>query len=345
MIATFGLRAPGVRISGVRLRMGTSRAVRPALRTSLKTSLTASAALAMVLAQAGAAHAVIFNEATASGATPGGGTVTDTDDQSVSVENANPVLTVTKTPSFTDGGAGTGAEPGDEITYTYVVTNAGNVTISGITLDDAHDGAGTAPVPGTPTLTDNGTAGDSTDDGADASYDTLAPGDTLTYTATYTVLQADVDNRGGGTGADANDDDIDNTATANGIYLADPADPDDNVPVAGSASAAVDLFVNQAITIVKTVDDETEVVAGQTLTYTYTVTNSGNTNLTEVTVTETTFTGTGTPPVPTLLSVTNNSGNSADDGADNDVDLLAPGDVATFTATYTVTQQDIDELQ
>ena len=327
---------PRLRAEGVRLRFPTASNMRPAL--------AGTAALALVLAQAGGAHAAIDNTATASGGTPAGGTVTDTDTQSASVAAANPTLTVTKTPAFTDGGAGTGAEPGDVITYTYTVTNSGNVTLTDVSLADVHDGTGTLSGPTLDSITN--TSGNSVDtNGTDGVVDVLAPGDALTFTATYTVTQADVDGGGGGTGANAGDDDIDNVATATGTYLGDPGDATDDQTVTGSDSAAVDLFVNQAITVVKTVDDDTDVVAGQVLTYTYTVTNSGNTNLTDVTVTETAFNGTGTPPVPTLASITNTSGNSADDGIDNDVDTLAPGDVATFTATYTVTQRDVDELQ
>jgi len=42
-------------------------------------------------------------------------------------------------------------------------------------------------------LTDNGTAGDSTDAADDGSWDVLAPGDVITFTGTYVVTQADVD--------------------------------------------------------------------------------------------------------------------------------------------------------
>ncbi len=84
---------------------------------------------------------------------------------------------------------------GQVITYTYTVTNDGNVVIRGVAVGDTHNAAGAAPTPTNETLlTDGGTAGDSTDAGVDGSWDVLAPGDTITFTGTYTVQQADIDN-------------------------------------------------------------------------------------------------------------------------------------------------------
>jgi len=85
---------------------------------------------------------------------------------------------------------------GQIITYTYVVTNTGNQTLSDISLSDVHGGSGIAPVPDADgaTLTDNGTIGDSSNTTTgDSSWDVLAPGDTITVTATYEVTQSDVD--------------------------------------------------------------------------------------------------------------------------------------------------------
>ncbi len=94
------------------------------------------------------------------------------------------------------GNTNPNAEVGDTINYTYAVTNTGNLTFSTVWVSDVHNGFGTAPAPGAPALTaDLATPGDSTDGNpADAVWDNLAPADTITFAASYAVIQADVDN-------------------------------------------------------------------------------------------------------------------------------------------------------
>jgi uncharacterized repeat protein (TIGR01451 family) len=102
---------------------------------------------------------------------------------------ANPDLTVTKSADLD-----TNVPAGTTVTYTYDVTNTGDVTLSNINLADVHNGSGAAPTPGSETLiTDVAPIGNSTDAGANGVWDTLAPGDTVRFTATYVVTQADVD--------------------------------------------------------------------------------------------------------------------------------------------------------
>ena len=101
----------------------------------------------------------------------------------------NPSITVTKT-ADTD----TNVPAGVSVTYTYVVSNTGNQFISDITLVDVHNGSGPAPTPTNETLSlDNGIINDSTDASVDGSWDSLAPGDEVTFTATYVVTQNDID--------------------------------------------------------------------------------------------------------------------------------------------------------
>ena len=99
------------------------------------------------------------------------------------VEAPNPGLTVVKTSDKTGQ-----VKLGDEITYTITVTNNGNVTISGVKLNDSLTG-------------DNWTLGD------------IKPGEIVTRTTTYTVTEADIlagkiENHAIAAGKDPNGNDI-----------------------------------------------------------------------------------------------------------------------------------------
>jgi Domain of unknown function DUF11 len=84
---------------------------------------------------------------------------------------------------------------GEVITYTYTVKNIGNVAMSGVKVTDVHNGYGPTPVPSGEILTnDVAPTGDSTDTVAsNGIWDSLGVGDTLKFTANYTVTQQDVD--------------------------------------------------------------------------------------------------------------------------------------------------------
>ena len=304
------------------------------------------------------AYAVISNTVEVKGTAPGGTTdgVTDSATATVDVEDAAPILTVTK--SATIGGSpvdGTtdNAGAGTVITYTYTVTNDGNVGVTNVSLSDDHgtdaDGAlgtiaiDTGSVPGAP----------SNDDAADGNWDYLAPGDTVTWTASYTVTQGDINTQSGD-----GDGTLENTVTASAGYEDSDGNP---ATVQGTASEVVDLenanaslLMAKAATVggspVNGVDDD--VAVGTTITYIYTITNNGNVPVSDITLNDA-FNGSPagfTQPDPdignTSATLTNTSGNSADNtSGDSKWDVLAPGDVLTITTTYVVTQSDVDNLQ
>ena len=180
----------------------------------------------------------IENTATATGTAPDSSKVTASDDEEVTTVTAEPKLTVEKTAVPT-----TGVKVDDKVTYTVVVTNSGNVTVSGITLADAKMSAEDAP----------------------AAFD-LAPGDdpkTITYT--YTVTQADVD-----AGK------IDNTASATG------KDPKNKEVTASDVATVTTVAADPDVSVTKTAtlpNEKEKVAVGDTVTYTVVVSNTGNVTL------------------------------------------------------------------
>ena len=146
----------------------------------------------VVVAGTGTAYAEIDNTAIAAGTYNGSPVTSNTATVSVTVAPAAPALEITKTATpDSDVPAGT------VVTYTYTVRNSGNQMLTNISLNDVHDGSGPAPLPANETLTtDVGTTGDSTDGPAnDGVWSSLAPGDVITLTATYTITQTDVDTK------------------------------------------------------------------------------------------------------------------------------------------------------
>ncbi len=284
-------------------------------------------ALAGLLISGSPAFATIDNTVTVTGSSPGNtDDVTDTASETVDVENAAPDMAVTKTADVT-----VNVPVGNTITYTYTVTNNGNVTLADVSLAESHEGTGPAPVPLGETLT---TGTNSTDVTAnDGIWSSLAPGETVTWTATYVVTLGDLTGQV--------DNDLDNTVTATAT------------PAAGAfaggpftATEEVDLVdQNGSLAITKVADDDTDVIVGQTITYTYTVTNDGNVPISNISLADVVTAGSGGNPTPVIDTLTNTSGLSSDDGLDNIFDLLHPGDVVTYTGTYVVTQSDVDNLQ
>ncbi|HET8940820.1 MAG TPA: hypothetical protein VFN13_02385, partial [Rudaea sp.] len=200
----------------------------------------------------------INNTATAHGKPPTGADVTSTDTDTVTFTPA-PAITIDKTDNATTS---TGA--GDTITYSFKVTNTGNVTLNPVTVTDPLSGLSAITCP----------------------VSVLAPAATTTCMATYVVKQSDV-----------NAGVINNTATAHGT-------PPTGSDVTSTDTDVVTLTQTPDLASVKQLlgytdaDASTTVSVGDTLHFKITVSNIGNTTLTNVTVTDTlTLTNiTGTSP-------------------------------------------------
>ncbi|MFI6639078.1 hypothetical protein ACIBNE_05645, partial [Streptomyces sp. NPDC050504] len=231
----------------------------------------------------------VDNSATATGTPPGGGDpVTSDPDETTVPADRNPALTLVKSADKND------LVLGETVTYSFVVTNTGNVTMSDVKVNEGKfSGSGAMSAIACP-------------DEAKS----LAPGASVTCTATYKVTQADVD-----AGK------VDNSATATGTPPGggDPvtSDPDETT---------VPSDPKPALEIVKSADKD-ELVLGESVTFSFKATNTGNVTLTDVKINEGKFTG---------------SGKMSDITCPDEAKSMAPGASVTCTATYVVTQADVD---
>jgi uncharacterized repeat protein (TIGR01451 family) len=292
------------------------------------------------------AMAAVTNTVNVTATAPSGpaGGVTGTASATVDVQNAAPAIDVVRNWGFAPGGDVNNnglVDAGDQIIYTYIVHNTGNVTLKDVTAADLHDGTGGQPVSVTPVSvsTDNGsnpagTLNDSTDVGAnnDGDWDKLGPDDVIIFVSQpYTVLPGDL------TAPTSSDLDLDGTVTATGNY--NPGSG--NTSVNGNSSAAVPLNVVPKLVVSKTASPNLNVAAGDTVTYTYIVKNDGTVPITNVTLHDT-HKGVLDALVPNFSQWVTNNGSTL---SGNTITTLAPGDEAEFTATYIVTQNDVDTLQ
>ncbi|MEU7524299.1 hypothetical protein AB0A74_01035 [Saccharothrix sp. NPDC042600] len=230
----------------------------PSNTLSVGASMTCSAVY--VVRQSDVDHGSIGNTATATGVAPDGTQVgSPPSDAAVSIP-ATASMAVTKTADPASVGSA-----GDSITFSVVVTNTGNVTLTGLAVAD------TLAAPAGPEIT------------VTCPSNVLAPGESTTCTSSpYTVTQADTDHGS-----------VSNTATASATA------PDGGTTTSPSSSATVPVVPAPAITLVKTADPTTVSAAGQTITYAFLVTNTGNVTLTDITVLDTPAVPAGPAPAVT----------------------------------------------
>jgi len=255
----------------------------PGAPGTLQPGQSISATASYVLTQEDLDRGAVDNTATTTGEDPTGEVVDATDDVTVPVPQA-PAIELVKDASLEGDGV-----IGDTIEYSFTATNTGNVTLTEVEIED--------PLPGLSELVYSwpGEPG------------VLAPGDSVTATASYTLTQADLDNGG-----------VDNTATVEGTPpTGDPVDATDdaNVPLEGAP----------AIELVKDASLEGDGVVGDTIEYSFTATNTGNVTLTDVVIDD---------PLPGLSELVYSW--------PGEPGVLAPGDSVTATATYALTQADLD---
>ncbi len=176
---------------------------------------------------------------------------------------------------------------GEIITYSFTVTNEGNVSLGALTVADQLSGLSEIYL----------ISGDLNGNGL------LDPSEIWVYTATYQVTQNDLDLG-----------EIYNEAEVSAFFGFDSVQDGTNLTVLICQFPSIDIQ--------KTASQPSFNQAGEVITYTFTVTNTGNVTLSNVSVSD---------PLPGLSAISPAS-----------VGSLASGASATFTATYTITQSDLD---
>jgi uncharacterized repeat protein (TIGR01451 family) len=185
----------------------------------------------------------LTNTARAEGKDPNGEDVWDEDSETITAD-LQPGIAITKSASPL-----TYAAVGTVINYTITVENTGNVSLTDITVDDPLVASGPTYV-----------SGDLNDDGI------LQPDETWTYTASYVITLADLNNGS-----------FTNIASVTGL------DPD-GTEISDSDDARVTAVLNPQISLTKTANRPTFTAPGQAVVYTITVRNTGNVTLNDIMV-------------------------------------------------------------
>jgi uncharacterized repeat protein (TIGR01451 family) len=231
-------------------------------------------------------------------------TVAPGQDQQLAVVNRHPGALVVKEGNVR-------AHHGDTLTFTFDVSNAGNAPLHGVTVHDDHcPDANVSPVP---------------DKGADATPDTLDPGDHWVYTCTMPVPPH----------AAGEEDPIHNTVTAT-------ATDDDGHTVTATDGHTTDIL-HPGLALDKKVrvgtgpyvDGPVEAYVGDTLDYRVTVRNTGDAVLSLAW-----GAGKSAAFVDPRCDKATIAGPAGDDGNGR----LDPGETWTYTCSHRVTAHDPDPL-
>jgi hypothetical protein len=211
----------------------------------------------------------VTNTATASGVPPGTTFATGSPPSSTTTptESPRPLVSIIKT-GVASGGFGSPLRVGQTISYTYLVTNIGNVVLTSVAVDDPALGSVTCPAPAPPGLD-------------------IGQSVTCTADSDYVVTAADVA-RGS----------VIDTATATGDGgtggTSPPSDP--STEIVQTEPPAPEVAIHK-LGAVAPVTDQDAAELGDTVHYTYLVTNIGNVNLTTVAVDDASI-GSVTCPTP-----------------------------------------------
>ncbi|RZA00453.1 MAG: DUF11 domain-containing protein [Sphingobacteriaceae bacterium] len=260
--------------------------------TSLLPGASANLTAVHVLTQSDIDAGSVTNQASITGKDPKGNNVSKvSDDPNTPAQDDATIVSIAATPAmtFTKVAISSGVNTGDVVTYTITVKNTGNVTLNNIVVTDPN------------AIVTGGTIA------------TLAPGASVSVTATHILTQSDV-NKGT----------VVNQANASakdpkGNTISKVSD-DPNTPAVNDATI-ITIGATPSMVLTKTANN-TGVKAGDVINYTLIVKNTGNVTLTNVSVTD------AGADVGSISPAT--------------ITTVLPGATAVVTAKHTLTQSEIN---
>ncbi|MBS9773522.1 MAG: DUF11 domain-containing protein, partial [Gammaproteobacteria bacterium] len=266
-----------------------------------------------------------------------------TDDPTIELLTQSPAFTLKKGSVFNDTNNDGIAQVGETITYTFVVTNTGNVTLTNVEIKDTGLKSTVTIVP-------------------DANNPTkLLPTKTATFTAVYTLTQTDIDaglkknvatakatppNDAEGnavtpietTSDSSNQNDTDEEFGKDDTKKADQDTDPNNDPTFTTLPRKAGIELEK-----KSVFDTANASAeGDEITYTFKVTNTGNVTLTNPTIADDKLFGTEKPNIFDDTKFEIVTAESAD--YDATAKTISPNGYVTITAKtkYALTEADLD---
>ena len=227
--------------------------------------------------------------------------------EEIPTDDKNPTAITEKTLTNVGTGENGSFRAGDTANFDITVKNTGNVTLKNVAVKEMLDGAKIVAGEGYTVSTD----------GKTATIAAIKVGETATVKAQYVVTQADVDNG-----------QVINKAAVEVPGKTDPQSPEEPIPTDPEKPA---FTAEKTLTNEGTGADGTFKV-GDTAEFDITVKNTGNVTLNDVTVKE---------QLAGAKIVAGDGYKVSFDGTAI-IDTLEVGDTIIVKATYTVTQEDVD---
>jgi uncharacterized repeat protein (TIGR01451 family) len=195
----------------------------------------------------------LVNTANAMGTPPAGAApITSAPSTASQALDQTASIAMAKTGTTTDSNGDGHLDLGDEVAYSYTVTNTGSVTLSALSIDDLQMGLSAIACPAT----------------------SLAAGASTTCTASYPLVQADLD-----------------AGTVSDTARAQAQSPAGAAVASAPSTATVQLLGVAALALTKSgqptdANGDGRIGFDDTIGWTFTVTNSGAVVLTNITVTD-----------------------------------------------------------